>query len=98
MLELIAKVQHQIWAHWMNHVFTNCGHTDTNGNFVIKEQFVGRWKSQICKDYEELSSTEQASDRRQAWKIIDAILNRLAIFLMLGFGVGLLTTTLIILT
>ena len=92
MLELIANVQHKIWAHWMLYVFTYCGHTRDDGSFVIKKECVSRWKRQIVQEYKDLMEQEKESDRKQARKVLDAIGQRLAIYLLIGFGFLFLAT------
>jgi ribosome modulation factor len=72
MRELIAAVQHEIWAHWMKYLFSKCPLND-QGQRVIPAELVERWQRQIDTPYAELSGMERDSDRRQADKVIRAM-------------------------
>ena len=70
--EIIANVQHQIWAHWMKYLFSICpGNPD--GSVTIPAEKVERWVTQINTSYENLSNGEKESDRHQADKVLVAI-------------------------
>jgi hypothetical protein len=62
-IEKIAKIQHDIWAHWMKYLFTK-GNDMPDGSFVIDADSVERWKRQMNTSYEDLSEKEQESDIR----------------------------------
>jgi hypothetical protein len=71
MREEIAEVSHEIWAHWMNYLFSQCISDD--GAMIIPERFVLRWTRQMNTPYSKLSEKEKESDRHQADKILGAI-------------------------
>jgi hypothetical protein len=72
MREIIAKVQHDIWAHWMNYLFTCCVPND-DGSVTIPANKVERWQRQALTSYHDLTDKEQQSDRHQADKVMKAI-------------------------
>lgn len=72
MLEKIAKVQHEIWTHWMEYLFDEAS-INEDGSVTLSAEDVARWKRQISTDYEQLSEKEKESDREQARKVIDVL-------------------------
>lgn len=72
MREATADVQHQIWAHWMNYVFSICPQQE-DGSVIIPAEKVERWKRQMDTPYKELSEKEKESDRHQADKVLEAL-------------------------
>jgi len=71
--EVIAAVQHEIWSHWMKHLF-NTGYLASYGDFVIAASDVRRWKRQMNTPYSELAEKEKDSDREQADKVMKKLL------------------------
>ena len=72
-IELLAELQHEIWAHWMDYLFSIC--TDNpDGSVTIPFELVTRWKRQIVTDYSDLSEKEKNSDREQAIHIISGFI------------------------
>jgi len=69
LLELLADGQHEIWSHWMKYMFT-CGERDTIGNWVMPQEKVVRWTTQMETPYSELSEREKLSDREMALRIV----------------------------
>lgn len=72
--EVLADVQHAIWAHWMRYVFSICPQND-DGSVTIPADKVTRWKRQVDTLYVDLTEKEKDSDRSQADKVIHAIAN-----------------------
>jgi len=70
--EKIAAAVHESWAHWMAHLFRQC-ESGVNGRMTIPEQLVKRWQRQIDTPYEALSIEEQASDLKEADRILKAV-------------------------
>lgn len=70
--ECIAAVQHKIWAHWMRYLI---GVSDPNpdGSVTISASNVTRWWRQVNTPYSQLSQSEQASDLRQADKVLEVL-------------------------
>lgn len=72
MVEKLAKVQHEIWVHWMRYLF-EVSIENEDGSVTIPPDKVERWKRQIQAGYDELSDDEQKSDIEQANKVIRAL-------------------------
>lgn len=72
MREALAERIHEIWIHWMKHLFTQ-GVFHPDGSFTIKASAVDRWLTQNASLYGELSEKEKDSDRRQADKILKVL-------------------------
>jgi hypothetical protein len=67
--ERLAFVQHQIWAHWMNYLFS-VSVQNPDGSITIPFEKVERWKRQASVAYDSLSNEEKESDKEQADKIL----------------------------
>ena len=67
--ERIAAVQHEIWSHWMQYLFSVSTY-NKDGSVTIPEDKVSRWAEQGKTDYFWLSEREKESDRDQADKIL----------------------------
>ncbi len=76
LMERLADVQHQIWSHWMSHVFRECGQLTDDGSFMIDAGNVAQWQRQIDTPYGQLSEQEKASDRDQAARVLRVIEER----------------------
>lgn len=72
LVENLSDVSHEIWSHWMKYMFSICRKTD-KGDIVIDATNVKRWERQMITPYSELTEKEKASDREQAFKIIDSV-------------------------
>lgn len=70
--ERIASVQHEIWSHWMNYLFS-VSVENKDGSVTISKDYTQRWKRQMLMSYRELSQEEQTSDMEQADKVIDLL-------------------------
>jgi hypothetical protein len=62
LLERLAELEHEQWAHWMNYMFAN--RTPEN---------IARWKKQAKTSYFELSEKEKESDREWARKVLQIL-------------------------
>lgn len=74
-LEKLAAVQHEIWCHWMDHLFRN-GVFDVNTpeyRFILPKKVINRWQRQMGTAYADLSENEKESDREQARKVMEVI-------------------------
>lgn len=67
-MERMAAVQHEIWAHWMRYLFTRGEYDKEAGTFVIDAESVKRWTEQMHTPYQFLSEKEKESDREQVRK------------------------------
>jgi len=70
--ERLAAVQHAIWSHWMQYMFTQ-GTYDELGNWTMPKEKVERWHRQMETGYHDLTEKEKVSDREQADKVIKVI-------------------------
>lgn len=70
--EKLAASQHAIWAYWMKYMF-GVGQFLTDGTWLMPADKVERWQRQMNTPFEALSEQEQASDLRQADKVIKAM-------------------------
>lgn len=62
MLEKLAAIQHDIWSHWMQWMFSQGTHND-DGSWTMPQDLVDRWERQMSTDFADLSNREQQSDR-----------------------------------
>lgn len=69
MLEKLASLQHEIWAHWMEYLF-EVSTQNEDGSITISAENVARWKRQKNTKYVDLTTQEQKSDIEQAIKVI----------------------------
>ena len=72
--DILGAAQHEIWAHWMEHLFSVSKY-NRNGSVTIPAEKVTRWAEQMKTHYVFLSASEQESDKRQADKVIDAMVD-----------------------
>lgn len=81
LIEHLSSYQHEIWAHWMNYMFSKCykqtifendAHFET-GNLIIPKELIEKWQRQIDTPYSELTEIEKKSDRDQVLKFIHLI-------------------------
>lgn len=73
LLERLASVEHERWAHWQAYIHNQCVPGD-NGDLTIPGELVSRWTTQINMPYEELSEAERESDRDQVRRYLPIIL------------------------
>jgi hypothetical protein len=67
LLEELAAIEHDRWAHWQRYVHDN-GERQTDGSILLPADLVERWERQINTAYNELSEQEKNSDREQVRK------------------------------
>ena len=79
MKDNIAAVIHDIWAHWMKHMFKVCYHRNLmlEGTMqhclVIPNNLLKRWERQTGQSFWELSEDERESDREMADMILETL-------------------------
>jgi len=61
-LERLAALEHEQWAHWTRHMLDN-----------LYPENIERWKRQVETPYEELTEKEKDSDREWASKILSIV-------------------------
>jgi len=65
LLEKLAALEHEQWAHWTKYMLNRLGYHANNSNPNIR-----RWFNQIQTPYDELSEKEKESDREWARKVL----------------------------
>ena len=76
LLEKLASIEHERWAHWQEYLHAQCHRTE-DGSLVIPAELAERWANQIATAYEDLSESEKASDREQVQRYLGIILEAL---------------------
>lgn len=72
LLERLAATQHEIWAHWMEYLFS-VSRANPDGSVTIPAEKVARWRTQMRTTYAALAESEKESDREQAVKVLAAL-------------------------
>lgn len=72
LLERLAAVEHQRWAHWQRYVHDH-SQRQPDGSLLIPAHLVARWEGQIATAYEDLTDTEKESDRDQVREYLPVI-------------------------
>ena len=71
--EALATVSHEIWAHWMTYLFTQCEDEIDGTGYVITFDIARHWLRQIRTPYANLTEREKDGDREQADKILEVL-------------------------
>ena len=83
-IEALADYAHEAWSGWMRYLFSKCDFSlpstlsaIENGSAIIPKWAVGRWTRQMNTPYNRLPENEKESDRREARKMINIIIEEL---------------------
>lgn len=76
MVEELANVEHERWAHWQRYLHSKCVGND-DGSLTIPAELVQRWELQMNTPYSELSEEEKESDREQVRRYLPIIVRML---------------------
>ena len=76
-IEKLADIEHQRWAHWQSYMHGKCQRRP-DGSLVIPPGLVAQWERQISTNYVELSEREKESDREQVRKYLPMIADALS--------------------
>ncbi|TQK29868.1 hypothetical protein [Arthrobacter sp. SLBN-53] len=76
LVDELAAVEHERWAHWQRYVHDNC-ERQQDGSLVIPAGLAARWEAQIETPYVELTERERDSDREQVLRYLPVILDAL---------------------
>jgi hypothetical protein len=76
LIEVLADIEHERWAHWQMYLHAQC-HRLEDGSLVIPAKLAERWTNQIATPYEQLSESEKDSDREQVQRYLGIILRTL---------------------
>lgn len=77
LLENLAAVEHERWAHWQRYVHSRCARSE-DGSLTIPADLVARWTAQMQTPYAELSDEEKESDREQVRRYLPVIITALS--------------------
>ena len=69
MVEVMASLVHDIWARWIDYLFSK-SEMNEDGSCTIPASLVDRWQRQKETFYEDLSEEERYSDREIAKEIL----------------------------
>jgi hypothetical protein len=72
LVETLAAIEHQRWAHWQQYVHAN-GKRQPDGSLVLPADLVRRWDNQIATAFADLSESEKQSDREQVGRYLPLI-------------------------
>lgn len=76
-VERLAAIEHERWAHWQKFVHDHCQRRE-DGSLVIPAELAARWQAQIETPYADLSEQEKDSDREQVQRYLSTIVEALA--------------------
>lgn len=74
LLEQLAAIEHERWAHWQGYLHSKCSRND-DGSLTIPSELVARWERQIKTPYQNLSEVEKKSDKDQVMVYLKFIIN-----------------------
>lgn len=72
LLDDLAAIEHQRWAHWQAYVHTQCEPQD-DGSLKIPAELARRWSRQIRTEFIDLTEAEKQSDREQVLNYLPTI-------------------------
>jgi hypothetical protein len=72
LLETLAAIEHDRWAHWQRYMHAQC-RPGADGALVIPAELVARWTQQLSTPYIELPEPQKESDREQVRRYLPAI-------------------------
>lgn len=72
LLEKLAAIEHERWAHWQQYMHDQCQRAD-DGSLIIPAELAQRWQTQIDTPYADLTETEKDSDREQVRRYLPTI-------------------------
>ena len=73
-MERFASQEHEKWASWMRHLFSN-SERNLDGSVTIPTELVERWGRQCETKYQDLSESEKEWDRRVVRKYFKAVVD-----------------------
>ncbi|WP_314821037.1 hypothetical protein [Arachnia propionica] len=75
-VERLASIEHDRWAHWQRYIHAHCERR-ADGSLVIPPDLVARWERQIETAFVDLSEDEQESDRQQVREYLPVVIRAL---------------------
>ncbi|MCY1461519.1 hypothetical protein D9M71_791850 [compost metagenome] len=76
LLEPLAAIEHERWAHWQKYLHSQCS-KNNDGSLTIPRDLVERWERQLKTPYHNLSQKEKDSDKEQVKRYLDFILQQI---------------------
>ena len=76
LVDELATVEHERWAHWQRYVHEHC-ERQQDGSLVIPAELAARWEAQIETPYGALTDLEKDSDREQVRRYLPVIIDAL---------------------
>jgi Zn-dependent M32 family carboxypeptidase len=76
LVDELAAVEHERWAHWQRYVHDHC-ERQADGSLVIPAELAARWEAQIETAYVGLTEREKDSDREQVRRYLPVIIDAL---------------------
>lgn len=76
LLEPLAAIEHERWAHWQKYLHSKCSRND-DGSLTIPSELVVKWEQQIKTSYRNLTEAEKDSDREQVRNYLEFIINNI---------------------
>lgn len=76
LVDELAAVEHERWAHWQRYVHDHC-ERQHDGSLVIPAELAARWEAQIETPYVRLTEREKESDREQVRRYLPVIIDAL---------------------
>lgn len=73
LVEKLSDLAHQQWSGWMTYLFKQGKFNNKDGGFTINESSVTHWLNQINIHYNDLTESEKASDRKEAYRVLEVI-------------------------
>ncbi len=77
LLETLASIEHERWAHWQRYMHSKCIPQTDDGALLIPADLVTRWEKQANTRYSKLSNQEKESDREQVRRYLPLIVEAL---------------------
>ncbi|MEI6485484.1 MAG: hypothetical protein WCO11_04385 [Sphingomonadales bacterium] len=77
LIEPLAALEHERWAHWQRHLHAQ-GQLQGDGALLLPADKIARWQRQIDQPYAALSDAEQQSDREQVARYLPLLIAALA--------------------
>lgn len=72
LVETLAAIEHERWAHWQSYVHDR-GERRADGSLVLPAELVRHWDAQIEARYADLNEAEKTSDREQVRRYLPVI-------------------------
>jgi len=76
LLEPLAAIEHERWAHWQSYLHSKCSKNE-DGSLTIPRELVERWEQQLNTPYHKLSQKEKDSDREQVRRYLNFIMEKI---------------------